>query len=518
MDQQILQDFINKYKLENIKTEMDIEINLKYILSKISVHKINSRGSENDPIKEKIKNIIKEKTSFLPDNVLLRQRVWHIENDIFTLPKCIKCESSITTFSDSRKLYSRYCSIKCSKNCTIEQDRIQKTLISRYGVDNPAKVKQFIIKGQETSLKKYGAKRVSVLQFFKDKAKATSMERYGAPTKKQIHLMHQIDNYQNPLWLIEQNHNLKKSIIEMSNDTGVSPTVIGGNFKKNGIEVKQHYQSIAEKELGTLLSSHFEVQLRNRKIIYPYELDIFIPEKNLAIEYNGLYWHSDARDSHDKLMHKQKLQLCKDQNIRLITIFENEWEEKCDLIKNKILSILKVDNSPRIFARKLNIKPIDSTTKGKFLNKNHIQGDGPSSINYGGFFGNDLVAVMGFIKNKNYYTLNRYATSCNVIGGFTKLLKQFERDFNTPKIITFADLRWSNGDLYLNSGFMQDYILDPDYYWIRAKKLWHKFNWRHGNGLKKLKNYNPLLSESINMYNHGYHKIYDCGKIRFVKN
>lgn len=512
MKQKNIKEFIKRYKLDNISNENDFEENIKYVITTMTAHKINGRGI--DPFREKIKNIIKNKTSFLPDSSTLAQRIWHIENDLFDIKKCSECGKDVK-FSVSRKRYS-FCSIRCSKKCPKQQILIKDTLIKRYGVDNPSKIEGASLKAEETSLKRYGVRHVSELEYFKEKAKTTNMIKYGAPTKKQMYLMDQVSNYQNPEWLVQQNIELKKSVVEIASGLNVSATTIGLYFKKNNIEIKEYYQSIAEKKLCDLLSPLFNIIQKSKKIISPYEIDIFIPEKNIAIEYNGLYWHSDAQK--EKSYHKQKYDMCKENGIRLITIFENEWTENEELIKTKILSILGVNNLKNIYARKTKIQQIDSSVKAKFFNTNHIQGDGPSSLNYGAYYNDELVAAIGFIRHKDHYVLNRYATSCNVVGGFSKLLKHFEREFNDPKIITFADLRWSEGDLYYNTGFNMDGILSPDYYWIRAKKLWHKFNWRHGSGLKTLKNYDPKLSETVNMHNHGYNKIYDCGKIRFIKN
>ena len=202
----------------------------------------------------------------------------------------------------------------------------------------------------------------------------------------------------------------------------------------------------------------------------------------------------------------------------MVSIFENEWKENSELIKNKLRNILNTSHSEKIYARKCSIKSVDTKEKRQFFNTNHIQGDGPSSINYGLYHDNQLVACIGFIKQKDHFVLNRYATSCNVVGGFTKLLTHFEREYNKPKIVTFADLRWSEGDLYKKTGFIMDKELKEDYYWVKGSKVWHKFNFRHSLMKTKLENYDPNLSESENMYKHGFNKIYDCGKLRFIKN
>jgi hypothetical protein len=213
-----------------------------------------------------------------------------------------------------------------------------------------------------------------------------------------------------------------------------------------------------------------------------------------------------------------KYDMCKEKGIRLIQIFEDEWLQKEQIVKNKLLNILGVSTQDKIFARKTIIKEISKKEKSNFFNNTHIQGDGPSSINYGLFHNDELVAAIAFIKQKNNeYILNRYSTSANVIGGFSKLLSHFEKQFKPSKIITFADLRWSEGDLYEKTGFKLDKILEPDYSYVFKGERIHKFNFRHKNMKNKLSDYDSNLSEHENMLNNKIYRIYDCGKLRFVK-
>ena len=132
----------------------------------------------------------------------------------------------------------------------------------------------------------------------------------------------------------------------------------------------------------------------------------------------------------------------------MITIFEDEWNERKEQVKAKLLSLLKIDNRERIYARNTDIVIVSSRTKIEFFNKNHIQGDGPSSINIGLMHNDELVACMGFTNHKDAIYLNRYATSFHVIGGFGKLLKYFQNNYEWNILVSFADLRWSNGNLY----------------------------------------------------------------------
>lgn len=511
-----------------------------------------------------LKAWILEQTPYLPDGCSITQRVWHITNST-TLPMCKQCGENTVTWSSKKISYNDFCSYKCSANSKSTRQKAFNTNLKRYGAGDVLQSKEIREKIKTTNIKRYGAdtplanksirERIKATnreiyggnspmssEVIKNKIKRTNIERfgtewflssndaiksrtqhfrhnYGVDNNMQIHLGSDALNFLNDKdWLTIQHHYNKMPLCHIGKMLGVSTTSISDYFKKHDIGVKLYYQSSAELELGTLLTEHgINYSIRNRNIISG-ELDIFIPSHNLAIEYNGLFWHSERNI--DNTIHKRKYDECHSKDIRLLTIFENEWVYRKEVVSKKLLNILKLDKNvgTTIYARKTQIEDIGYIEKKKFFNANHIQGDGPSSINYGLIHNDELVACIGFIKQKDHYVLNRYATSCNVPGGFTRLLKHFEREYNTPKIVTFADLRWSEGDLYKNTGFTLDKELPPDYYWCKGNKLWHKFNWRHTSGLKKLLNYDPNKTEVENMHAHGFYRIWDCGKLRFTKN
>lgn len=351
-----------------------------------------------------------------------------------------------------------------------------------------------------------------------EKRKKNCLLKYGVSNFKQSHISaDNLSKLNDREWLIKKHHFEKKNLTELGNLLGVNRTTISLYLKKFNIEIKKYWQSKDEKELSKFLSNYETVIERERSLIHPYEVDIYIPKKKLAIEYCGLYWHT-LEAGKDKNYHKMKYELCKQKGIRLLTIFEDEWLYRKELVKKKILYILGCCEDKKIYARNTIIKEIDEKCKKTFFNNTHIQGDGPSSINYGLFYNDELVSVIGFIRNKDYYILNRYSTSCQVIGGFSKLLKYFENKYNKPKIITFADLRWSDGELYSLNGFTFDKILIPDYSYTKRGKRFHKFNFRHRKLKKLLSNYDENKTEYENMLNDGYERIYDCGKLRYVKN
>lgn len=118
-----------------------------------------------------------------------------------------------------------------------------------------------------------------------------------------------------------------------------------------------------ETELAEWLMSVDPGFARNVRGILPnnLELDVFNSELKLAVEFHGLYWHSTAAD-YDQDKHRAKYQLCKDRGIRLIQIFEDEWNQDKELVKSRLLSIVRgeqIDNSSESFCLDLRWYDVD---------------------------------------------------------------------------------------------------------------------------------------------------------------
>lgn len=320
--------------------------------------------------------------------------------------------------------------------------------------------------------------------------------------------------------LFPQNPKIKDIVSIICKKHGVFQQVLDCHLAGSGCPqcASTCFTSKPEVEIQAFLQQHnFKFETNTRKIIFPFEIDIFLPEYNLAIEYCGLYWHSETKGK-GKQYHKQKLKKCNESGVRLLTIFEDEWVHRKDIVKTKILSILHKDIRPRVYARKCQIVTLTTHQKKTFLNTNHIQGDCSSSINIGLTYNNITVACMTFVKHQNHHYLTRYATSHHVIGGFTKLLKYFQDTNDWTQLVSFADLRWSDGHLYKTTGWVLDTVLPPDYSYVRGNHRFHKFGFRRKFLTKKLSKFNPLLSEKQNCDNDGLLRIWDCGKQRWVLN
>jgi hypothetical protein len=278
--------------------------------------------------------------------------------------------------------------------------------------------------------------------------------------------------------------------------------------------------SKGEVELANFIKE-FEnnIQQNVRGVIPCGELDIYIPNQSIAIEYCGLYWHADIHNRIGRNYHRRKHTECVERGIQLLTIFEDEWKNNNLLVKNKIKHMLLHSTQPRVYARKTKVCFLTTKQTRTFLQNNHIQGMGPCSIRLGLKHNESIVACMTFTKYKNCHYLTRYATSSLVPGGFSKLVNHFCTTHEWKQIVSFADLRWSDGALYANNGWHLDKTLPPDYYYSPdGNRRFHKFNYRRKNLPRLLNCFDPTLSEWENCKANGILRIWDCGKQRYVLN
>lgn len=408
-------------------------------------------------------------TKFLPidENVNWSERFFCIKNNIQSKNKCLYCNNP-TTYINYIKNYNQVCN---SREC-----------ISRLGGRNRHnKLKEIIIDNITNA-------GYTILSF--------------------------------PDRLDKELIKLKCNKCEHTFETIISCGRGHKRIRCKGCEPSSKY----EIEIQQFLQSNdisFDANVRN--IIPPRELDIYIKQSNVAIEFNGVYWHSD--EYVDKNYHYQKTEKCKERNIELIHIFEHQWEYKSEICKSIILNKLN-KTANRIYARKCDVREINSKQKNEFLERNHMQGKDSSKIKLGLFHNDELVSVMTFgipRFNKNYeWELIRFCNSINVsvIGGASKIFKYFEKNYNPSSIISYCDLSRYSGNLYFNLGFKLKENTSPNYMWLhpqnniivpRYKSQKHKLKSLLGD------QYDPNLSEAQNMKNSKFVRIYDCGNAVFIK-
>lgn len=302
--------------------------------------------------------------------------------------------------------------------------------------------------------------------------------------------------------------------------------------------MKKSKTSKAENEIKRfLVDNGIKIIQSSRKYLNGVEIDLLSTKHMIGIEYNGNLYHSEIYGKKNRSYHLNKSKLSDSVGISLYHIHEDEWENKNNLIKNKLLHIFKISNATKIGARKCIIKTIDSNMKNIFLDKNHIQGKDKSKTAIGAFHNDELVSVMTFNKPnhmrghndvEDMFELTRFAVDNNVIitGIANRLIKYFINEHKPKIIYSFADRRWTpnkNNNLYVNLGFKLVKILGPDYKYYNRKKhrseRLHKFGFGKSSLLKKFPEiYDENKTEWEMMRMLGYDRIWDCGKFKFELN
>jgi hypothetical protein len=450
-----------------------------------------------------------------------------------------------------------------------------------YGVKTNLLDKQTIEKIKRTNLERYGFENPTKSIEIKEKTKKTNLNRYGVEyfTESLNYKQKRYKKLLTNLDKVLKDFNLKRNFKDTE--------YIGGYTLKNGKRVETKKYSITclkckgsfdvsladgniptncyicekqkggtsklEDEIDSFLKSlNIPYKRNDRKKIKPLEIDFLINDK-IGIELNGLYFHSYEYLNKDNLkediyienglipnkgknFHLLKTKLAEKENLELFHIMENEWIEKKEIVKSMIKYQLGLIEN-KINARDLKIKEISTIKAKEFLEENHLQGATNSSIRYGLVDEEwNIYSLMTFSKNRyseEDFELVRFANLKNHIirGGASKLLKAFKKE-HKGSIITFADRRHSQGNLYKTLGFKEKYILEPQYKYIKNGKLFHRMffqkknikkmyeNYKdkriHSSGFGLIKKYDEELTGEENLLRNHIYKIYDSGHIKYV--
>ena len=289
---------------------------------------------------------------------------------------------------------------------------------------------------------------------------------------------------------------------------------------------KEHFiHNISNKEIDVLnFIKNYESNIKTNFIFNKKELDIYIPDKKLAIEFNGIYWHSDLFK--EKNYHYNKWKECRDNGINLITIWEDEWDNKQEIVKSILKNNLN-ETIVKINAINCSIKEIKFKESNEFLNNNHLQGSCHSSINLGLYYKDELVSLMTFSRRKkilgqnlvkNEYELLRFCSklNTNVIGDASKLFKYFIDNFKPNKIISYVNCDISDGYLNKILGFKEIGHTKINYWWVNGSTKYHKTNFIKRKLVKE--GYDLYKTENEIMRERGYYKIYGTGNLKYEYN
>ena len=350
------------------------------------------------------------------------------------------------------------------------REKIKETCLGKWFVDNPMKSDEirsrFIISNDKDYIKYLGE---SYSLFFCEKGHEFSIN---------------IDNY----------HSRKKSKTKIC--TVCNP--IGSSSSIKELELFEFIKSIY---LGEIIQSYRD----------GLEIDIYLPDLRIGFEFNGLYWHSEKYK--DKWYHINKTNHFLDRGIKIIHIWEDDWDYKRSILESQIRNWLGLTKN-KIFARQCEVREITKPSEStKFLNVNHIQGRSNSNLKLGLYYNGELVSLMTFDHFEgrkkmvdNEWNINRFCNKLDtiVVGGSSKLLNFFIKTYSPKRIISYADKDWSIGNLYETLGFKMVSETKPDYKYILDGRRIHKSRYR--------KSFTGISESDLNIF-----KVFDCGKIKFEK-
>ena len=474
---------------------------------------------------KEMRSVIENQTSFLNahySNLLLKQRAYFIVNDINEeqIPLCsCGCGKLVELNRDATKGFRKFYSEECHRSADkISKEALEKLSDKQWLYNERVVLKKAI----ETIGEELGISHVPVDKWLK---KHGIKDLVDARRRNQTAT--DILNDKEKLGSLYGDGLTCHQIAEQLNTTPgtVSRWLVFHDIERrapNSYDRKINKVSGEEQELIDFISSVYsgEIRTSNRSVLNGRELDIYLPDLNLAIEYNGLYSHSYKPWEEKECLvkgpnyHLQKTLDCEKQGIRLIHIFSDEWNYKRFIVESVLKS--KLGLNERLYARKCEIRNVGILEKNDFLNANHIQGEDKSGIKLGLYYENELVCLMTFNKsrfNRNYeWELVRFCnkSGLNVVGGFSKLLKHFRGSYE-GSVVSYADRRWSDGGVYFRNGFELIRVNGPGYFYVDRDYLI-----RHN----RMKFQKKLIgaydcTEYEKAREMGFNKIFDCGSLCF---
>ena len=511
--------------------------------------RVNSQRVKRTWLEKNNPDFLKKIEKNVPLELRIVEKIWLYFENLSEPPKCKHCNLKNVKFLGLLNGYREYCSTKCSNSADDVKLKKEQIYLMKYNVKNPFQSESIKDKIKKTLIKKYNVDNIAKSIDHKQKTIETNVKRYnanwGLSKNSTVRDNLNIQNKLNFEKLLKDNN---FTLLNWSPDkfgmVKIHSNACNHTFELNKWQTYQRLM-ISDVELcpicnpfGTCKNTNIELNIQNllkenniefitnyRKLINPLEVDIFVPSKNLAIEINGIYWHSDIFKGKD--YHTNKHKMCKEKNIQLLTIWEDQLLYKKSIVESIILSKLGIFKN-RIFARSCEIKEISTKEATHFLKNTHLQGYSTSTVKIGLFHNNELISVATFGKQRIMYKqtktndftweLVRFATKLNtqIVGGFSKLMAYFVRKYKPFKIISFASKDISNGKSYEKLGFNKINETSQSYWYVDKATLTrhNRYTFRKSQLIKM--GYSKKMTEFEIMNELSYFRIWDTGQIKYL--
>ena len=492
---------------------------------------LNKRMLQLSEKREDIKTLFEELKTLFPDvNNKSELLYLGLGNNIGVCGTCARP----TKFKSFVIGYNQFCCKDCADKDGHRNDKRLTTLKERYGEDYQATINA---KRMETNLERYGVMYPLQNQAIRNQTHQTQITEHGGVgfqneqtrERAQQILLNKfgkksgnassknesvLSQFSDPDFIRFEYIENKKSILCLSKEYGVSCRAIRQRIQQNNIELQYNNISFPQQKLIKYFrDNNIHFILNDRTVLQPRELDFYLPDHNLAIEVNGLWWHSDNY-GWPKNGHLFKTLKCNEQNIHLLHFWEFEINDKFDIVTSIINNFININQT--IYARKCQIVSIDCK---EFISTNHINGNAAAQYYYALKYNNEIVAAMSFgrprYSKQAEYELIRYVNKqgINVVGGASKLLKHFIKQINPNSIISYSDKRLFSGNMYNKMGFNKLHTSKPNYHYFKegTYKLMSRVKFQKHKLNKILAIFDTNASEWNNMKNNGYNRVWDCG-------
>lgn len=428
--------------------------------------------------------------------------------------KCDYCNSEYDTqYKNRNNSYKKFPKDCCSKCKFKKREEIS---LATYGVKNSAqrpevrqkisdngwiKTEEFAQKRKDSMIQKYGTDNVMKSDIISSKIRATVKERYGVDNP--VHIPGSLEK------IVAKTKETKikngtinlidgKTLPEHAKEVGLSRSFFGKLVKEKGFEeavLHEKHISSLETKITNFLDLHNISYLQNGSVGGK-KPDIITG--NIIVECDGLRWHSDlfVEDNY----HKIKRDIYIEHGYKPLFFRSHEIINKFDIVCSIIKNKLDLCEN-KIFARKCKVVKLNKPESKSFIESNHLMGPGNTTVAYG-LFCDSLVSVLEMkrIQGDNW-EISRFCNKNNfsVVGGFTKLLSAFEKDFQPHSIKTFIDLRYGEGSYLTNFGFA-DFGSNLSFKWTNGSKVYNRMQFPGNSG-----------------YENDLSKIWDCGQKKYIK-
>lgn len=495
-------------------------------------------------------------TDFLTSETSLKHRIFCLLRGIKSQPVCFECGKPVSV-NDGKKSFKEFCSIECVNSSDDVKRRRASTNLIRYGSES-----SFASISEEDRIKnsrraqaasvasvvnRYGVSNVMHLKEVRERhlEKMNSIETKEKRTnslRESCLISHGVRHFSQRSILNYDRYDDREFIVKnfVENEKFLFREFLDffniafstGDARKHELGID--YPNVNDWKYGKKQREVFDfvrsiysgkIVQNDRSIISPLELDLVIPEHKLAIELNGLYWHSNLKDSN---YHLKKTLACEEKGFQLFHVFENEWDDPikreiwCSMISNRLNA-----SRVKIGARNCEIREVPFEMSRDFLNENHAQGWSAASIRLGLFHEDRLVSIMTLVKSrfdKSFdYEIARFCNEkfTSVIGAFSRLLAHLlKRNSRIKSLLSYANRRWTsvNDNVYLTNGAELVSVSGPNYFYFKKNKLHSRIEFQKHKLKDILNDFDESLSERQNVINNGYREIHDSGNLKYKFN